>query len=391
MIFTSYKTKTAMKTQILATALSLFLGISSAFANKYKVEGDSLIIQFGNNTRMVIHAKDKASIKNLKNYDLNKIVKDMGLSLDSTDKETYIIIAGQNAKKYLRDTVVSVKREKDGISINIKNPDDKKEDNNLKVSIKEGGISFKEGKEKVYVGSKGIYVEDGDEKIQIGNNNPFEDSVSRVKRPISRSPRNGFSINLGLNTYSKNMAGSFNTESYDLNTWGSRYLSLGWTRGGLVSRGQNASSFLDLGINFSWYNMMYQGNNTVKKGITMVAFPDFMIDGKATNLSKSKLTATFLNVSLMPTVAFKNGALKYLSFGPYAGYRIDSYTKTKEASNRNKERLRDNFYLNNFRYGLAVELGVRNFPDFFVQYDLNELFKDAKGPKAQMISFGIKL
>ncbi len=378
-----------MKTNLL-TAIFVMFGLTNIEAKEEKTKADSLIIQFGNNTRMVIHAKDKKGIQQLKNYDLNKIVRDMGMSLDSTTRETYIIIAGQNGKKYLKDTVLTLRTGGGNVGVTVNESNGYE----TKVSIKDGGLYVKDGNEKVYVGTRGIHVEDGSENVHIGGSSPFEDSTRSEKRhrtSIDKSPRNGFNIDFGLSAYTQNTAGKYNTDDYDLNTWGSRYISLGWTRGGLLSKGKNASLFIDLGLDFSWYNLMYQGNNTVKKTNSTIAFPTYTIDNQPRDLSKSKLTANYLNISLMPTIAFKNSALNYLSFGVYGGYRLDSYTKTKEASGGKKERLRDNFYLNDFRYGLSLEVGWRNFPDFFVHYDNSELFQSGKGPAVKMITFGVKL
>ena len=92
----------------------------------------------------------------------------------------------------------------------------------------------------------------------------------------------------------------------------------------------------------------------------------------------------------MPTIAIKSGLISHLSIGVYGGFRLGSYTKTKEA-NGQKEHLKDNFYLNNYRNGIAVELGIRRFADLFVQYDLNETFQSGKGPGVKMVSFGVRL
>jgi len=72
------------------------------------------------------------------------------------------------------------------------------------------------------------------------------------------------------------------------------------------------------------------------------------------------------------------------------GYRIASKTKLvyEENGEREKEKDRDNFYLNNLRYGLRIQIGVRS-TDLFVNYDMNELFAKDKGPKLNAVSFGL--
>ena len=76
----------------------------------------------------------------------------------------------------------------------------------------------------------------------------------------------------------------------------------------------------------------------------------------------------------------------------YAGYRIASYTKyvTKEDGDKEKDKDKDGFYLNNFRYGVRGQIGFRGI-DIFFNYDLNELFADNRGPELNAFSFGVVL
>jgi hypothetical protein len=79
-----------------------------------------------------------------------------------------------------------------------------------------------------------------------------------------------------------------------------------------------------------------------------------------------------------------------LGVGPYAGYRIGSYSKQvyKDNGQTRQDYHSENFYLNNIRYGIRVQLGFNDI-DFFFNYDLNNLFVDTKGPKLNAISFGV--
>jgi hypothetical protein len=80
-----------------------------------------------------------------------------------------------------------------------------------------------------------------------------------------------------------------------------------------------------------------------------------------------------------------------MGVGPYVGYRIGSKTKLvyEDADgDKQKEKDRDSYHLNNLRYGIRVQLGF-NSTDFFINYDLNELFVENKGPKVNAVSFGL--
>lgn len=339
------------------TSIVLFATTFVVYAEKYTVKGDSLIIQFGNNTRMIIQAKDKAGILNLKDYDLNKIVRDMGATLDSSGKESYIYINEQNGRKYLKDTVLVISRKNGDIKITINEPS-----------------------------SSNSTKEDDEVITKNKSNNDDDGKITRHITRRYRSPRNGFDVLVGLNAYGKSNPLSYQSSDYDLTPWGSRFVSLNWVRGTPIARGKDASLGLDLGVDVTWYNMMYEGNNSVRKDANAVSFPI-----SSTDLYKSKLTAAYLNISLMPTLAIHKGLISYLSFGAYGGYRLDSYTKTQDVRKGRSERNHSNFYLNNFRYGLGAEIGIRHFPDLFMQYDMGELFESNKGPAVRMVSFGIRI
>ena len=75
--------------------------------------------------------------------------------------------------------------------------------------------------------------------------------------------------------------------------------------------------------------------------------------------------------------------------GGYVGTRIDSWQKLVWRSTGHRSRLRekDNYFLENFRYGLRFLLGYGEV-DLFVNYDLNSLFAKDRGPELNSISFG---
>ncbi len=78
--------------------------------------------------------------------------------------------------------------------------------------------------------------------------------------------------------------------------------------------------------------------------------------------------------------------------GPYVVYRISSKTKLvyESGGDRSREKNHDSFYLNNLRYGIRLQIGVRS-TDIFVNYDMNDLFATDRGPKLNAISFGLIL
>jgi hypothetical protein len=213
------------------------------------------------------------------------------------------------------------------------------------------------------------------------------------------SPRKGFNVSLGLNTYGSNsplLTGSgsvVETSMPDLKPFGSRYVSLGYVASTTVASGKKARLHLDFGIDFSWYNLMFQDNNVkIIKSADMVSFDPLQDDqGKDILYKKSKFTVPYVNLTFMPTLSFRRSFISHVSAGVYGGYRLGSYSKTILEGSKDKKFDRVNFFVNDVRYGLGFELGIRRFPDLFVNYDLNNLYKTNHGPSVKMLSFGIKL
>jgi hypothetical protein len=180
--------------------------------------------------------------------------------------------------------------------------------------------------------------------------------------------------------------------------WGSWYVGVASTQRTRIAR----TFFLEWAGGVSWYNFKFQNLQTqMTKDDNGV---NFLQDARDLDFKKSKLTACYLNLSLVPMLDFGNNRRKAMFFdgrhsesirfgaGPYVGYRIDSYTKQvfKEEGDKHKERNHDSFYLNNIRYGVRFQFGF-NDVDLFFNYDMNELFTADKGPKLNAFSFGITL
>ncbi len=373
--------KTTLKT-IIFGALCL-LGFYTSHANP--VKKDSLIITFGDKTRLIIYSDDRKELEKLMKYDLNTLLKDLGARLDTMQGETKIYFDEVDGRKYLKDT--------SGIG---------KDKNYVRISLR--GIRIKDGDTEVTITTRGVDIKDGSDRVRIGDNDDRyegdttrdsdeDENMSTIRR-VRRysSPRRGFYGAIGLNAYSENKAMGYNTDNYDLRPFGSRYVSLGFVKSATLARGKDVGLHLDFGLDVAWNNLMFDGNNTVERGSSEISFPPLLNnENRELDLRKSKLTVPYVNFSLMPTVSFPKSVISYLSVGGYVGYRLGGYTKTRLGSDGTKDRVRSNFYLNDFRYGAAFELGIRKFPDFFVHYDINTLFQDNRGPAIKMINFGIRL
>jgi hypothetical protein len=187
-------------------------------------------------------------------------------------------------------------------------------------------------------------------------------------------------------------------EPYTVKQWGSWYVGVNSTERTRMGR----KFFLEWGGGVSWYNFKYQ-DESIRMSMDSISV-HYTPDAREVEFVKSKLTACYINAFAVPVFDFGGNSRKpmffdgdhYESFriglGPYVGYRIDSYSKNviEVDGEKHKDRSHENFYLDNFRYGLRLQIGFRD-TDLFFNYDLNELFTAGRGPKLNAFSFGITL
>lgn len=225
-----------------------------------------------------------------------------------------------------------------------------------------------------------------------------ENSYSKKYR---RGTHHNLSLDLGMNNWLEK--GDFpndNNELYSVRPWGSWYVAIN----SLYDTHVAGPLHLEWGMGISWYNFKFENEGVrLSENNNMVVFTEVPSD---IDTKKSKLTASFINASFVPVLkfgnnknyrhhhhgnwhAFQNEGGFRIGAGGYAGYKVASYTKTV-VDDGNKDKDHDGFYLNNFRYGIRVQMGFRSV-DFFANYDLNEVFVTNKGPELNAFSFGIIL
>lgn len=212
--------------------------------------------------------------------------------------------------------------------------------------------------------------------------------------------RNSINFDLGMNNYIS--GGKFpdaDNAKYSVRPWGSWYVGIS-----SIQRSRLANKFfLEWGGGVSWYNFKFQDDKVlIQKDDNGVQFID---DPRSTdpsfNFTKSKLTATYINASVIPVLDFGHAGTKKrmwdrkgdsfrVGLGPYIGYRVGSYSKQvyNDAGDDKKSHHNDNYYLNNLRYGIRLQLGFGD-TDFFFNYDINKLFAANKGPDLNAFSFGV--
>ncbi|MBL6448134.1 hypothetical protein JMN32_17580 [Fulvivirga sp. 29W222] len=234
-----------------------------------------------------------------------------------------------------------------------------------------------------------------------------QDEAEDKKEKKSLGTHNHFNIDLGTNNYLQD--GEFpndNDAPYSVKPFGSWYVSLRSINDTHIG----GPLHLLWGPDVSWYNFKFENEN-----IRLSKVNDQVIFSEVTDLDskKSKLTVAYINFSAVPMLKFGKdnrrshrhhhcwGDWEYhtgnesqfrIGAGAYAGYKIGSYTKTviEDEGDKKKDRDKGSYYLNNFRYGVRVQAGFRGV-DVFVNYDLNTLFVENKGPELNAFSFGVVL
>ena len=149
-----------------------------------KPEKDSIIITFGNKTRLIIYGENKKELQKIMKYDLNALLTDLQVRLDSSSSDTTYLREELNGNDYLKDKAV-VKVEKDHVRIGIR------------------GIHIKDGNTEVTINAKGVEVKDEDES------DSSDTEYRRTGKHFYRanrysSPRKGFNLAVGLNAYGTN-------------------------------------------------------------------------------------------------------------------------------------------------------------------------------------------
>jgi hypothetical protein len=140
------------------------------------------------------------------------------------------------------------------------------------------------------------------------------------------------------------------------------------------------------GLGFSFMDFTFDRALTIQKqdgdGVIVPVFLD------PSGLKKTKLNVTYLTAPLMLEVKtpLRMGHSRlYLAGGVIGGVNIGSHTKFKYRSE--KEKVRSNFNLNQFKYDLTGRIG---FGDFcvFVNYGMTPLFQERRGPELYPVTFG---
>ncbi len=366
--------------------------VANATNSMEPLERDTVIIELENGSRIVIYTKDRIELKKLQAYDINEMIRDLNASVQGSNVD-YMELENKDGSKYLIDSpkVLFGEGVAEGDTVLIT------EEDLDKIRIRIGGMELALDPDKL------------DELEHYDGNDLDLKKYSYVKENSDRT-RHVFNVEIGLNNWVENgRLPNENNEPYAVKPWGSWYVGINWINSTKVA----GPIFLEWGGGFNMYNWKLEDTNfQFTKGDTQVEMVD-ALPAEAAGV-KSKLSATYINVSLVPVLDFSKGSRRVsatkgegftfksyrkegfrIGGGMYASYRLGSRSKFvfEDGGNRDRTKESDHFYLENFRYGVRGQVGFGSV-DFFVLYDLNQAFAPNKGPNGANLhafTFGITL
>lgn len=352
--------------------------------------GDTVIIKIGDGSEIVIVTKNKEELEKLSEYDLNAIIADLQESINEAEDSTlYLEMEDLSGEKYLKESPSS------GTAYATEQMDENLTYEERMERFEERMEEFEDKMDRM--GESGDEEDEGDTE----NNTTASPGVQFNKEKKNHGTSYSFNIDFGINNYLED--GKFpddNNALYAVKPWGSWNIALNWVN----STHMAGPFYLEWGPGVSWYNFKFENTDTrIMKTDNGLVFYDAVPD---VNSIKSKLVASYVNMSLVPMLDFgrrahsgkftfidKNSRGFRFGIGGYGGYRIGSRTKfviKDDGGDKEREKDKKNFYLNNWRYGLRFQMGYRGI-DFYANYDLNDLFVENKGPQLNAFSFGIVL
>ena len=138
------------------------------------------------------------------------------------------------------------------------------------------------------------------------------------------------------------------------------------------------------------YWLIESSDNTTEIG----AYKALRPDSSVFEFDKNRLKTTFINIPLMFSFHTNKNHEKafHLGIGGYAGVKVASKMKYKfkDQGDGTKLKIKDDYYLNPFQYGLNASVGYGKV-NLFGTYSLNGLFESGKGPKLYPFTIGVML
>lgn len=142
------------------------------------------------------------------------------------------------------------------------------------------------------------------------------------------------------------------------------------------------------GLGLEVNNFRFDRNMTLAQDAKGQIVPRYFDD---INLSKSKLTTTYLNIPLLAEFQFgrskKGKMMGYVNFGVTAGIRLEGHTKYK-SKDTGVQKQHGGLNLRNFHYGAEINVGYSHY-GIFARYYPHSIFINDGGPNVQQVNIGV--
>ncbi len=168
-------------------------------------------------------------------------------------------------------------------------------------------------------------------------------------------------------------------DAFDVNFWGSRTFNVYYQYDLRISKSK-FSVHPGIGLSLERYKLGNDYTLTLtSEGTSLTPASD-----SYPGVDKSMIVTNYIDVPIeirFSTNPNDPGRSFRASIGGRAGYLYDSFTKIKYREDGETKKIKDkqNFNLNDFRYGAFVKIGAGNL-SLFGYYNFSPLFKDDRGP-----------
>ncbi len=246
-----------------------------------------------------------------------------------------------------------------------------------KIIISKEGVVIREGENDEELE---IEIEEEDERFDTGE---LFEKLGKKSKKIKRT-EDYLDVAFGFNQQLED--GQFLIEDVagELEFWKSTSFNLGY--GWKTRIGSPYSKlYLKYGIDFSWHNFRLSGPGVLNADNNSAFFDTLSISNV---YEKNKYHIAYFNIPLMLQLDFSEAGDRdekfTLGVGGYGGVRLLAKRELEYATptfETIEEKAYDDFFTNQFRYGLMAQVGFGSFK-ITASYDLNEFFRSSKGPAA---------
>ncbi|NOQ26965.1 MAG: outer membrane beta-barrel protein [Bacteroidales bacterium] len=261
--------------------------------------------------------------------------------------------------------------------------DQKDDTTNIRFKKKTVKIYEDNGETQIFVKKHKKYDNDNDWDWFWDDEDDFTGSWSSFSMGLSNFVDKDFSI-------SREPADQF----MDLNTGKSWSMNVNFAQYSINFINEQFGLVTGLGLEWNYYR--FDNNNSIQKNPTTgeIEMKDLAVEKPDWDIIESKMSTTFATLPILLEIHSSSSQNKGVVFaaGAIGGVKLGSNTKIvyKENDNKNKARIRDDYNISPFRYGVHARLGVGNWLVYGTYY-FTPIFEKNKGPELYPISVGFAL